>query len=106
MMSSAVSSFVQTSGPSILGGGDFDFYASQDFQTIFFGTISGDITAELTGEDGALKKCPMDIFSERASMCRERQGAVYEQTKSHSTKIVKPLHTLFYNLFSQLPRNF
>lgn len=48
-MSSAVSSFVQTSGPSILGGGDFDFYASQDFQTVFFGTISGGITAELTG---------------------------------------------------------
>ena len=48
----------------------------------------------------------VDIFSERASMCRERQGAVYEQTKSHSTKIVKPLHTLFYDLFSQLLRYF
>ena len=48
----------------------------------------------------------MDIFSERASMRRERQGAVYEQTKSHSTKIVKPLHALFYDLFSQLSGDF
>src|SRR5690606_9708207 len=70
-----VSSFVQTSGPSILGGGDFDFYASQDFQTIFFGTISGGVFAKLTGEDGALRKCPVDIFSERASMRRESQAA-------------------------------
>ena len=42
---------------------------------MLFGTISGGITAELTGEDGALRKCPVDIFSERASMRRERQGA-------------------------------
>src|SRR5690625_2831628 len=82
MMSSAVSSFMQTSGPSILGGGDFDFYASQDFQTIFFGTISGGLSAELTGEDGALRKCPVDIFSERASMRRERQGAATGRTGS------------------------
>lgn len=76
---------------------------ARDTSTIFFG---GGLSAELTGEDGALRKCPVDIFSERVSMCRERQGAVYEQTKSHSTKIVKPLHALFYDLFSQLLRNF
>ena len=49
-----------------------------DTSIILFGTISGGITAELTGKDGALRKCPVDIFSERASMRRERQGAVYE----------------------------
>lgn len=75
MISSTVSSIVQITGPSVLGGGDFDFYASEDFQTIFFGTISNGLPAELTGEDGALRKCPVDIFSERASMRRERQGA-------------------------------
>ena len=42
---------------------------------MLFGTISGGITAELTGEGEALRKCPVDIFSERASMRRERQGA-------------------------------
>jgi len=80
-----------------------DYNTMKDTSTIFFG---GGLSAELTGEDGALRKCPVDIFIEWASMRRESQGAVYEQTKSHSTKIVKPLHTLFYNLFSQLPRNF
>src|SRR5690606_24404343 len=46
-----------------------------DASTMFFGTISGGITAELTGEDGALRKCLVDIFSEWGSMRRERQGA-------------------------------
>lgn len=46
-----------------------------DTSIILFGTISGGITAELTGEDGALRKCPVDIFSEWASMRRESQGA-------------------------------
>ena len=45
---------------------------ARDTTTIFFG---GGLSAELTGEDGALRKCPVDIFSERASMRRERQGA-------------------------------
>jgi len=43
--------------------------------SIFFGTVSDGLSAELTGEDEALRKCPVDIFSERASMRRERQGA-------------------------------
>ena len=43
--------------------------------SIFFGTVSDGLSAELTGEDGALRKCPVDIFSERASMRRESQGA-------------------------------
>jgi len=40
-----------------------------------FASISGALSAELTGEDGALRKCPVDIFSEWASMRRESQGA-------------------------------
>jgi len=46
-----------------------------DISTMLFGSGSGGLTAELTGEDGALRKCPVDIFSERASMRRESQGA-------------------------------
>jgi len=67
MISSAVASSIQLGGGSIFG--------DSGLTTILFGTISGGITAELTGEDGALRKCPVDIFSERASMRRERQGA-------------------------------
>src|SRR5690606_24443575 len=52
-----------------------DYNTMKDTSTIFFGTISGGITAELIGEDGALRKCPVDIFSEWASMRRESQGA-------------------------------
>ena len=49
-----------------------DYNTMKDTSTIFFG---GGLTAELTGEDEALRKCPVDIFSERASRRRERQGA-------------------------------
>jgi|GEM_PF-4283625 len=45
---------------------------ARDTSTIFFG---GGVFAKLTGEDGALRKCPVDIFSEWASMRRESQGA-------------------------------
>ncbi len=48
-VSSVVSSAVQLSGPSFLGGGEWDFYASKDFQTVLFGTVSGGLSAELTG---------------------------------------------------------
>jgi len=44
---------------------------ARDISTIFFG---GGLSAELTGVGGALRKCPVDIFSERARR-RERQGA-------------------------------
>ena len=48
-ISSVVSSTVQLSGASFLGGGEWDFYASKDFQTVLFGTVSGGLGAELTG---------------------------------------------------------
>ncbi len=53
-----------------------------DVSTIFFGTVSGGLSAELTGEGGALRKCPVDIFSERTSRRRERQGAATGLTVS------------------------
>src|SRR5690554_5986133 len=49
-----------------------DYNTMKDTFTIFFG---GGVFAKLTGEDGALRKCPVDIFSERASMRRESQAA-------------------------------
>lgn len=53
-----------------------------DVSTMFFGTVSGGLSAELTGEGGALRKCPVDIFSERASQRRGGQGAATGLTVS------------------------
>ena len=49
MVSSAVSSIVQISGSSLLGGGEWDFYADKDLQTMLFGSVGGGVSAELAG---------------------------------------------------------
>ena len=57
-----------------------DYNTIKNTSTIFFG---GGIFAKLTGEDGALRKCPVDIFSERASRragkrLRVNQAKIYK----------------------------
>ncbi|MDD3773130.1 MAG: hypothetical protein PHC38_10815 [Weeksellaceae bacterium] len=67
---------------------------ARDTSTIFFG---GGLSAELTGEDGALRKCPVDIFSERASMRRESQGAATGLAVSALNHVAHKVHTSIQN---------
>src|SRR5690554_480676 len=65
---------------------------ARDTSTIFFDNI---VFTKLTGEDGALRKCPVDIFSERGSMRRESQGAATGLTVSALNHVA---HRIFVSI--------